>query len=117
MAQNSKVEQQSSKNADNLETYSGEGIISNGNEMDSFGAGLLNEIGEYNCFLNVIIQSLWHLSQFREEFLKRSPADHVHVGDPCVVCALYDILTALSVASGDASSESSDPCHFEDCPK
>ncbi|GMJ04970.1 hypothetical protein like AT3G47890 [Hibiscus trionum] len=80
---------------------SGEGL----NETDVFGTGLLNEVGEYNCFLNVIIQSLWHLRQFRDEFLRRSASDHAHVGDPCVVCALYEIFTALNIASSDARRE------------
>ncbi|MQM12438.1 hypothetical protein Taro_045358 [Colocasia esculenta] len=43
-------------------------------------------------------RSLWHLRLFRDEFLRSSPI-HMHVGDPCVVCALNDILTALSLAS------------------
>ncbi|KAI4303876.1 hypothetical protein MLD38_039462 [Melastoma candidum] len=73
--------------------------------IDVIGAGLQNEVGEYNCFLNVIIQSLWHIRQFRNEFLKRSPLDHAHVGDPCVVCALYDIFTALSLAAADGRRE------------
>ncbi|XP_074316976.1 uncharacterized protein LOC141653194 [Silene latifolia] len=77
----------------------------NVSEMDLVGPGLQNEVGEYNCFLNVIIQSLWHLRQFREEFLRRSESEHVHVGDPCVVCALYDILTAMSIASESANRE------------
>ena len=51
------------------------------------------------------LQSLWHLRRFREEFLRRSTSEHVHVGDPCVVCALFDILTALSVSSGDANAK------------
>ncbi|XWS37423.1 hypothetical protein CRYUN_Cryun19dG0041800 [Craigia yunnanensis] len=75
------------------------------NETDMFGTGLQNEVGEYNCFLNVIIQSLWHLRRFRDEFLRRSTSDHVHVGDPCVVCALYEIFTALNIASTDAWKE------------
>ncbi|XVF09167.1 hypothetical protein REPUB_Repub07fG0068300 [Reevesia pubescens] len=75
------------------------------NETDLFGTGLQNEVGEYNCFLNVIIQSLWHLRRFRDEFLRRSRSDHVHVGDPCVVCALYEIFTALNIASTDARRE------------
>ncbi|GLT46395.1 hypothetical protein SLA2020_201490 [Shorea laevis] len=86
------------------------GILPNGitndvvNGTDVFGMGLQNEVGEYNCFLNVIIQSLWHLRRFRDEFLRRSTSDHVHnhVGDPCVVCALYDIFKALDIASTDA---------------
>lgn len=34
----------------------GEISVGNVNEMDVYGTGLKNEIGEYNCFLNVIIQ-------------------------------------------------------------
>ncbi|XP_038687543.1 uncharacterized protein LOC119986926 [Tripterygium wilfordii] len=49
--------------------------------------------------------SLWNLRQFRDEFLRRSAAEHVHVGDPCVVCALYDIFTVLSTASADTQRE------------
>ncbi|XP_068647047.1 uncharacterized protein [Aristolochia californica] len=73
------------------------------------GTGLLNEVGEYNCFLNVIIQSLWHLRRFREEFLGAPRSVHQHVGYPCVVCALYDIFTALSLASSDAPREAVAP--------
>lgn len=35
--------------------------------------GLRNGEGEYNCFLNVIIQSLWHLRPFRESLLRLKP--------------------------------------------
>ncbi|CAH2064958.1 unnamed protein product [Thlaspi arvense] len=70
-----------------------------------FGTGLQNEVGEYNCFLNVIIQSLWNLGMFRAEFLQSSTLGHHHVGDPCVVCSLYEIFTALSVASSETRKE------------
>ncbi|XP_055828881.1 uncharacterized protein LOC129896911 isoform X2 [Solanum dulcamara] len=70
------------------------------NKMDVYGTGLKNEVGEYNCFLNVIIQSLWHLRRFRDEFLRTS-SEHFHVGDPCVICALHDIFIALSTASAE----------------
>ncbi|KAK4394563.1 hypothetical protein Sango_1610600 [Sesamum angolense] len=79
------------------------------NRMDAYGTGLKNEVGEYNCFLNVIIQSLWHLRRFRDEFLWRSSSEHVHVGDPCVICALYDIFFALSMASKDNTREAVAP--------
>ncbi|XP_059303889.1 uncharacterized protein LOC132055894 [Lycium ferocissimum] len=78
------------------------------NVMDVYGTGLNNEVGEYNCFLNVIIQSLWHLRSFRAEFLRKS-SKHVHVGDPCVTCALYDIFTALSTASTETCSKAVAP--------
>ena len=32
-------------------------------------AGLANATGEYNCFLNVVVQSLWHLPPFRQQLL------------------------------------------------
>lgn len=78
-------------------------------EVDLLGKGLLNEVGEYNCFLNVIIQSLWHLRRFRELFLAVASSPHVHVGDPCVVCALYNIFVALSSATIDRSKEAVAP--------
>lgn len=34
---------------------------------------------------------------------------HVHVGDPCVVCALYEIFTALNIASTDMRREAVAP--------
>ena len=34
--------------------------------------GLRNETGEYNCFLNVIIQCLWHCSDFRTAVMSLS---------------------------------------------
>ncbi|XP_009386394.2 uncharacterized protein LOC103973523 isoform X2 [Musa acuminata AAA Group] len=75
---------------------------------DIVGTGLRNAVGEYNCFLNVIIQSLWHLRRFREQFLKMSSA-HVHVGNPCVVCALYDIFLDLRKAFDDGPNDAVAP--------
>ena len=31
--------------------------------------GLQNQTGEYNCFLNVVVQCLWHCVAFRNGFL------------------------------------------------
>ncbi|KAJ8640949.1 hypothetical protein MRB53_017643 [Persea americana] len=76
---------------------------------DALGAGLKNEVGEYNCFLNVIIQSLWNLKRFRDEFLRTPQSLHVHVRDPCVICALYDIFTALSMATAETEREAVAP--------
>lgn len=84
-------------------------IVDDVKGSDVYGKGLKNEVGEYNCFLNVIIQSLWHLRRFREEFLSRSTSAHVHVGDPCVTCALYDIFSALNSASMDTRSQAVAP--------
>ncbi|KAK7388993.1 hypothetical protein VNO78_23824 [Psophocarpus tetragonolobus] len=86
-----------------------EDSTNNVNGATLLGTGLKNEVGEYNCFLNVIIQSLWHLRQFRMEFLGRSRSEHEHVGNPCVVCALYEIFMALVTASKDSRREAVAP--------
>ncbi|KAJ4910428.1 Ubiquitin carboxyl-terminal hydrolase-related protein [Raphanus sativus] len=74
-----------------------------------FGTGLQNEVGDYNCFFNVIIQSLWNLGMFRADFLRSSTLEHHHVGDPCVVCSLYKIFDALSAASREVRKEPATP--------
>ncbi|CAI9754612.1 unnamed protein product [Fraxinus pennsylvanica] len=88
--------------------YSSHEVIADGiNVIDAF-PGLKNDLGEYNCFLNVIIQSLWHLRRFRDEIL-RSSSGHGHVGDPCVTCALYDIFISLSKPPKDTRREAVAP--------
>ncbi|XP_041998027.1 uncharacterized protein LOC121747930 isoform X1 [Salvia splendens] len=79
------------------------------NGKETCGTGLKNEVGEYNCFLNVIIQSLWHLRRFRDEFLGKPSSEHVHVGNLCVICSLHDIFIALSLASTDKKREAVAP--------
>lgn len=37
--------------------------------------------------------------------MRRSVSEHVHVGDPCVVCALYEIFIALSTVCKDNQRE------------
>lgn len=41
--------------------------------------------------------------------MRRSSSEHVHVGHPCVVCALYDIFNALNTASMNARREAVAP--------
>ncbi|CAL5367971.1 unnamed protein product [Camellia sinensis] len=81
-------------------------------ESEIFGPGLRNDAGENNCFLNVIVQSLWHLRKFRDKFLSRSTSMHVHVGDPCVVCALLETFNALSAASASMPKEPVSPINL-----
>lgn len=42
--------------ANNFGVSSSEVTRENVNGTDMYGTGLMNEVGEYNCFLNVIIQ-------------------------------------------------------------
>eukprot|EP00736_Rhodelphis_marinus_P006431 Rmarinus@m.16478 len=54
--------------------------------------GLRNKPGDNNCFLNVVIQGLWHLQLFKEQFLA---SDHRHKteaeGEACLTCCLQAI--------------------------
>ncbi|KAL0589950.1 hypothetical protein ABG067_001916 [Albugo candida] len=64
--------------------------------------GLHNEIGENNCFLNVIVQSLWHVRSFRAIIAtgEHTPCHRTQlanlktgetVADPCLLCELERI--------------------------
>ncbi|KAF9663778.1 hypothetical protein SADUNF_Sadunf17G0087400 [Salix dunnii] len=64
-----------------------------------FGVGLKNDIGENNCFLNVIIQCLWNIQLVRNELCRITDSGHEHIGDPCVVCELARVFGELSEAS------------------
>ncbi|ELR23613.1 ubiquitin carboxyl-terminal hydrolase, partial [Acanthamoeba castellanii str. Neff] len=54
------------------------------------GKGLENKEGQNNCFLNVAIQSLWHLLPFTSRFAN---CEHHQHREHCVFCALKVILT------------------------
>ncbi|KAI3873011.1 hypothetical protein MKX03_024708 [Papaver bracteatum] len=101
--------QLTSSKSDPFSVSQDEIMFNSKNGTEVLGTGLKNKAGEYNCFLNVIIQSLWHLKGFRKEFLREKISTHLHVGDPCVVCALYDIFMDLSRASTDMQAEAVAP--------
>ncbi|XP_034915469.1 uncharacterized protein [Populus alba] len=69
------------------------------------GSGLKNDIGKNYSSLNVIIQSLWHIPQFRNELACKTAPEHKHVGDPCIVCGLAEIFDKLSAAIINPSRE------------
>lgn len=50
--------------------------------------GIKNDVGENNCFLNSIIQNMWHLNSFRSKFMD---VNHPKHGRSCVFCALRNI--------------------------
>jgi hypothetical protein len=61
-------------------------------------AGLRNLEGEYNCFLNVVIQSLWHVSAFRDAMRRWEPSARAKKQDTDVARALRDVFRALDAA-------------------
>ncbi|GAX78212.1 hypothetical protein CEUSTIGMA_g5654.t1 [Chlamydomonas eustigma] len=65
--------------------------------------GLINRQGEYNCFLNVIIQCLWHNEEFRSSIAAQDVEEYRN--QPVVYCLahLFKALTAaqLSLEGGD----------------
>ncbi|CAL5369969.1 unnamed protein product [Camellia sinensis] len=98
--------------SEELLVWSADFAFGNISVSDLFGPGLRNDVGESNSFLNVVIQSLWHLRKFRDEFLSRPTSMHVHIGDSCVVCALHEIFNALDVASTNMTKEVVSPTNL-----
>ncbi|GIL82776.1 hypothetical protein Vretimale_8343 [Volvox reticuliferus] len=70
--------------------------------------GLQNLGGQHNCFLNVIIQSLWHLRSFREAVLQLNvdevAARGAAVADITVLRALVGVFRAMASPLASASS-------------
>ena len=67
--------------------------------------GLSNTQGQYNCFLNVIIQSLWHLPAFRTALLSLpiAPSDNgASPKDTAVAQALHNVFAAFSQSPPEA---------------
>jgi hypothetical protein len=50
--------------------------------------GLENQAGQHNCFLNVVVQSLWHLPAIRNTIISIS---HHCRNDACILCAIKSI--------------------------
>ena len=48
-------------------------------------AGLQNETGEYNCFLNAVVQCLWHCAAFKDGLL-RLPVGALRVREGVPAC-------------------------------
>jgi hypothetical protein len=70
--------------------------------QDELGAaavtGLSNEAGEFNCFLNVVIQCLWRCADFRRQAsLAGRAAAWCGVGSAALTC-----LSSAAVQVGDA---------------
>ncbi|DAZ96232.1 TPA: hypothetical protein N0F65_012594 [Lagenidium giganteum] len=55
--------------------------------------GLLNDAGENNCFLNVVIQSFWHLTSMRHYLLHVEIKDGSRTVEANVLRALKSIMT------------------------
>jgi hypothetical protein len=62
--------------------------------------GLFNAQGLYNCFVSVVIQSLWHLEAFRTGFVALPQHSHPTSDEQaaCVRCALTQIFTHFEFA-------------------
>ena len=60
--------------------------------------GLRNLEGEYNCFLNVVIQSLWHLDSFHSAMRAFETSTKAKQVDADVVIALRDVFQSLDSA-------------------
>jgi len=70
------------------------GYMQHSSRSNEIHKGLHNEANAYHCFINVIIQSLWHLNSWRRRF-EALDYNHVHHIDPCIHCALKAIFIAF----------------------
>ncbi|OQR90621.1 inactive ubiquitin carboxyl-terminal hydrolase 53-like isoform X2 [Achlya hypogyna] len=69
--------------------------------------GLRNDTGENNCFLNVVVQNLYHLEKFRAAF--RQIRSHDCRGEGrCVLCALATVFGMLAPGDNQEVAASSD---------
>jgi ubiquitin C-terminal hydrolase len=53
-------------------------------ELSTDLRGLQNK-GENNCFINVVIQSLWNIKKLQESFVSNS---HSHDCSDCITCEI-----------------------------
>ncbi|KAJ6734777.1 UBIQUITIN SPECIFIC PROTEINASE [Salix purpurea] len=74
-------------------------------ESEILGSELKDDLGKNYSSLNVVIQSLWHIPQFRNELACKTAPEHKHIGDPCVVCGLAERFVELSAAHINPSRE------------
>lgn len=65
-------------------------------------SGLANATGEYNCFLNVVLQALYSCERFRKRLLLEG-GDHRCTAPSCITCSLLGIFKDMS-ASGQAAT-------------
>eukprot|EP00884_Botryococcus_braunii_P009363 jgi/Botrbrau1/18428/Bobra.0072s0020.2 len=81
--------------------------------------GLRNEAGFNNCFLNVVIQSLWCLRSFRHDLLALNPEVFVKAGHPVedlnVLIALRDIFSTFAKPVDLVPSQNGKPKREDHC--
>jgi len=66
-------------------------------DQSSIDKGLVNRKGENTCFLNVVIQSLWHLKTFRAH-IQDVTYDH-QCTERCLLCALSMLFAQFSFSN------------------
>eukprot|EP00743_Colponemidia_sp_Colp-15_P012560 GILK01014338.1.p1 GENE.GILK01014338.1~~GILK01014338.1.p1 ORF type:complete len:801 (+),score=115.39 GILK01014338.1:238-2403(+) len=63
-------------------------VNNNNGKLLNVNVGLINPLGAQNCFLNVIIQALWHLDSFRSKYATVPEHSHSQVNPHCITCDL-----------------------------
>eukprot|EP01006_Ploeotia_vitrea_P027444 TRINITY_DN60264_c0_g1_i1.p1 TRINITY_DN60264_c0_g1~~TRINITY_DN60264_c0_g1_i1.p1 ORF type:complete len:567 (-),score=24.17 TRINITY_DN60264_c0_g1_i1:994-2463(-) len=64
------------------------------------GVGLQNPLGRNNCFLNVVLQSLWHIKPFRQRFLQNTKTSQGCRCNRCLLCRTQSLFLAYSRVAG-----------------
>ena len=63
--------------------------------------GLVNKPGDNNCFLNVILQALFHIDSFGDGLLEHADKDHDCVSG-CMLCGIASLFEAQQQTEGDS---------------
>lgn len=65
--------------------------------------GLENPPRAQHCFLNCVVQLLWHCRAFRAKLLEADPGGHTCLEPYCFVCLLRDLFLKYATAQSPTS--------------
>ena len=85
----------------------GEAVEDGTEEISSSAApGLENQTGQHSCFVNVVVQTLWGVTAFRDEFLEAEAQPNAAAADRSIFAAMKDVCSMMEAPSADAEGKS-----------
>lgn len=68
--------------------------------------GLENKTGQHSCFVNVVVQTVWNVEIFREEFQRSKPRKGASEEDSSIFLAMAEVCSMMEDASSMDASQS-----------
>jgi hypothetical protein len=80
-------------------------------QIDAAAApGLENQTGQHSCFVNVVVQTVWNVEVFRDEFQRSQPRAGASEEDRSIFLAMAEVCSMMEdAASFDASQSRAAP--------